>query len=447
MEGRLIPATLPPGLPSSFLLGHLSYLRGDLLAFYTRSARECGDVALLRFGLKKVWLVSDPALVGEVLASRDFIKHYALRMNRLLLGDGLLSSEGDFWLRQRRLIQPAFLRGRVLAYGRDFVELAQRQTEGWRDGETRDIHAEMRGLTMAIAARTLFGADVGEAHGAEVASALEGTMASFSDRLFSILRLPEYFPTPTNVRAWFAVRRLDRVLYSIIAGRKKDGPGDDLLSILLQARDEQDGKGMTEKQLRDEAMTLFLAGHETTALALTYTLYLLARHPEAAAKLRDEVQAVAGDRPPTADDLPRLKYAEQVVLESMRLYPPAYAIGRQAVRACDLGGYPLPAGGTVLMSQWVMHRDPRWWEAPDEFRPERWTAAMQQKLPKHAYFPFGGGPRVCVGNTFAMVELVLVLAVLSRWGYEWPEAGPVRMRPRMTLGPDGPVRMVLREGG
>ena len=436
---------LPPGLPGSFLLGHLPHLRSDLLAFYARSARECGDVALLRFGLKKVWLVSHPDLVGEVLAGRNFIKHYALRMNRLLLGDGLLSSEGDFWLRQRRLIQPAFLRARVMGYGHAFVELALRQTDGWRDGQACDIHAEMRGLTMAIAARTLFGADVGEAHGAEVARALEGTMAAFTDRLFSILRLPEYFPTPNNIRAWFAVRRLDRVLYSIIAGRKKDGPGDDLLSILLQARDEQDGKGMSEKQLRDEAMTLFLAGHETTALALTYTLYLLARHPEAAARLRAEARAVLGDRPPTADDLPRLKYAEQVVQESMRLYPPAYAIGRQALAGCRLGGFDLPAGGTVLMSQWVIHRDPRWWEAADEFRPERWTAAMQQALPRHAYFPFGGGPRVCVGNTFAMAEMVLVLAVLARWGYEWQEAGPVKLRPRMTLGAAGPVRMVLRK--
>ncbi|MBY0228482.1 MAG: cytochrome P450 [Gemmataceae bacterium] len=432
-------AKLPPSLPGSFLFGHLSHLKGDVLGFYAKSARECGDVALLRFGLKHVWLVSHPDLIAEVLSSRDFTKHYALRMNRMLLGDGLLSSEGDFWLRQRRLIQPPFLRARVLKHGAAFVELAEQRVASWRDGESRDLHAEMRGLTMGIAARTLFGAEVGSSDGAEVAAALEGATAAFSDRLFSVLRLPEWFPIPSNVRSWYAIRRLDRILYSIIARSRRDGPGDDLLSILLHARDEH-GSGMTEKQLRDEAMTLFLAGHETTALALTYALHLLARHPDKAAKLREEIDALGA--PPTVDDLPRLRYAEQVALEAMRLYPPAYAIGRQSVAACRLGDYVLPRGGTVLMSQWVAHRDPRWWDAPEEFRPERWTAAMQEALPRHAYFPFGGGPRVCVGNTFAMVELVLVLAVLGRWRYEALE--PLRFRPRITLGHEGPVRMVVR---
>ncbi len=440
-----MPAT-PPSPPGRFLFGHLGELRSDLLGFYTRNARAYGDVVLLRYGFKPVWVVSDPALIGEVLSGKGFIKHYALRMSSMLLGNGLLSSEGDFWLRQRRLIQPPFLRGRVLGHGAVMADIAVRHAARWRPGETRDIHAEMRGLTMAIAARTLFGTDVADGEGAAVAEALADVMAAFGDRLFSLLRLPEWFPTWGNVRSWFAIRRLDAILYGLIRRAKKDGPGDDLLSILLHARDEQ-GTGMTEKQLRDEAMTLFLAGHETTALALTYALYLLARHPEKAERLRAELASVLDGRPPGVEDLPRLTYTEQVVLEAMRLYPPAYAIGRQALSACELGGYPIPADGTIVMPQWVVHRDPRWWgEDAGEFRPERWTDEMQARLTKFAYFPFGGGPRVCVGNTFAMVEMVLVLAALAaRWRFEYADAAEVRFRPRMTLGPAAPVRMVFHE--
>jgi cytochrome P450 len=393
-----------------------------------------------------VWLITHPDLIGEVLTGKGYTKHYALRLNRMLLGNGLLSSEGDFWLRQRRLIQPPFLRHRVLSHAAVMAEIAARHAARWRPGETRDIHAEMRGLTMAIAARTLFGADVGQKEGAEVAEALVDVMAAFGDRLFALIQLPDWFPTIRNIRSWLAIRRLNRILYGIIKARKEGGPRDDLLSILLHARDEQDGTGMTEKQLRDEAMTLFLAGHETTALALTYTLYLLATNPHVADELHAEVTAALGGRTPTADDLPRLPFTEKVVLEGMRLYPPAYAIGRQAGDGCVLGGYPIPKGGTIVTPQWVVHRDPRWWESPEEFRPQRWTEEMQQRLPKFAYFPFGGGPRVCVGNTFAMVEMVLALAVLaSRWRLEWPAGAELAFRARMTLGPAGPVRMTLRE--
>jgi cytochrome P450 len=277
-----------------------------------------------------------------------------------------------------------------------------------------------------------------------VAEALQAVMDSFTSRLFSVLRLPESFPTPANVRAWWAMRRLNRVIYDIIDQRRASGKKDDLLSILLHARDQDDGSGMTDKQLRDEAMTLFLAGHETTALALTYTLYLLARHPAVADELGRELDAVLGGRPVTAGDLPRLRFTEMVVTEAMRLYPPAYAIGRQAVEACELGGYRVPAGQTVLMMQWVVHRDKRFYDEPERFHPHRWDGDLHRRLPKYAYFPFGGGPRVCIGNTFAMVEAVLALGCLGRhWRMTWPSEAEVQLRPRITLGPAGPVEMVV----
>lgn len=442
-----MPTTLPPGPKGHFLFGNLGDLRRDLLALHERTVRDHGDVALLRFGLKPVYALYHPDYIEELLTSRNFIKHYALRMNQLLLGNGLLSSEGDFWLRQRRLIQPAFNREHLNRYATAMIGYSQRWAEVWRSGGERDVHADMRQLTMEIAAKTLFGADV-EGQGPVVAQALVAVMDSFSSRLFSVLRLPERFPTPSNIRAWRAVKRLDQILYGIINQRRAERDGDDLLSILLRARDEQDGTGMTDKQLRDEAMTLFLAGHETTALVLTYTLWLLARHQDIQDRLRAEICHVAGEEPVTVAHLPRLTFTEWTVLEGMRLYPPAYAIGRQATEACEIGGYRIPAGGSVLAVQWVAHRDPRWWDEPLRFHPERWANNLQKRLPKCAYFPFGGGPRLCIGDKFAMMEATLVLATLlrkQRVSAVSDEA--LRFRPRMTLAPAGPVRLRVERVG
>ncbi|MFM7148321.1 MAG: cytochrome P450 [Gemmataceae bacterium] len=435
---------LPPSPPGHFLFGHLSELRKDLLGFYSRIHREQGDVALIRFGLRPVYLINRPDLIEEVLTSRNFIKHYALRMNRLLLGNGLLSSEGSFWLRQRRLIQPAFNRGHLEGYAETIKSYSERRASMWEPGQVRLIHEDIRQLTMEIAAKTLFGADV-DREGPIVAQALIDVMESFSSRLFSLLRLPESFPTPRNIRAWGAIRRLDQILYGIIQKNRNQQERDDLLSILLHARDDQDGKGMTDKQLRDEAMTLFLAGHETTALALTYTLWLLGRHPQIQDQIRQEVAGIAADRPLAASDYPRLKYTEKVVLEGMRLYPPAYAIGRQAMEPCQLGSFSIPKDSTLLMIQWVVHRDPAWWPNPEEFRPERWEEAEVRSRPRFAYFPFGGGPRICIGNQFAMMEAVLVLAILvSKWRFRsiTPE---LKFRPRLTLAPAHPVELLVEK--
>jgi cytochrome P450 len=305
----------------------------------------------------------------------------------------------------------------------------------------------MSQLTLEIAAATLFGADDYEEETRKVTQALRELTAGFDSRFFRIIQVPGFVPTPGNIRRERAARRLDDIIYDLIRRRRAAGGSEqsDLLGILLQARDEDDGTRMTDRQLRDEVMTLFLAGHDTTALTLTWGWYLLARHPEVAGKLAAEADAVLGGRAPTPEDLPRLRYADAVTHEIMRLYPSAYLIGRQAIDSCEIGGYRIPAGASILMSQWVVHHDPRWYDEPNEFRPERWTGGLLRRLPKYAYFPFGGGPRVCIGNHFAMMEAVLVLTAMARnWNFSVPPGEPsVKPKPAVTLRPEAPIRLVV----
>jgi cytochrome P450 len=436
--------TLPPGPKGSFLTGNLADLRRDQLGFYLRCHREFGDVFRLRFGLRRVNYVMHPDLVEQVLVSRNFTKHFALRMNRFLLGNGLLTSEGDFWLRQRRLIQPVFQRERILAHAADMVELAEKKAAGWRDGEVRDLLEEMRDLSMLIIARALFGADVA-GKTSIVVEALRDAMEQFPQRFLRLIRLPMSFPTPGHLRARRAVRRLDEVLFGLIAQRRGGEDRHDLLSVLLRARHEDGSGHMTDEQVRDEAMTLFLAGHDTTALTLSWAWYALGLHPEVLDELTAELRRVLGGRSPTAADLPQLRYTEMVIQEVMRLYPAVYAFGRQSIGPCTLGGYTLPAGSTVIMSQWVIHRDPRWYSEPERFWPSRWADGLARRLPHYAYFPFGGGPRICIGNTFAMIESVLVLAALVQRFRVSPTPGlSIKPQPAFTLRPSGPLLFRLR---
>jgi cytochrome P450 len=421
---------LPPGPPGRLLTGHLHHLRSDRLDFYSDCIRDHGDVVALRFAWRRVWLLGHPDLVEAVLVThaRDFGKHYALRFNPTVFGQGLLTSEGDFWLRQRRLIQPAFARPRLAALAPEIVAAAERVLDRWAPGRQVDVEAEMMRLTMDIAARTFFGVDA-SADAEVVAHAIAELQETFLVQFTRPLPVPRWLPTPLHRRIDRAVATLDAILFRFIAQRRAGGgPQDDLLSLLLHARDEGDGKGMTDRQVRDEAMTLFLAGHETTALALSWAWYLLATHPDAEARLAQEWRTVLGGRPPTAEDLPRLRYTEMVVLEALRLYPPAAVFGRQALRECELGGYRVPRGMTVIMSPWVLHRDPRWWDDPEAFRPERWEAGHPARTPKYAYVPFGGGPRLCIGSGFALMEAVLVLATLGQ-------------RYRFTVAPGHPVEL------
>jgi cytochrome P450 len=439
-------ARVPAGPRGGVFVGNMRELTENPLAFFTTCAREYGDFVPLRLGTRAGVFMNHPDLIESVLVGRhrDFRKSLALQRSRFLLGNGLLTSEGDFWRHQRRLIQPAFHRERIEGYGRIMVEYAQRTTESWTDGETRDIHEEMMHLTLGIVAKTLFNADVSD-EADEVGDALAMALDTFNDRVNAIFLVPMWVPTPANLASRRAVRQLDRVVYGIIEGRRAGGedPGD-LLSMLLRAQAEG-GESMTDKQLRDEAMTLFLAGHETTALALSWTFYLLSQYPEAETRLVSELQEVLRGRAPEVGDIRRLEYTEMVVMEAMRLYPPAWAIGREAIRDVEIGGYHLPKGTIVLMSQWVMHRDPRYFDDPTRFRPERWAGDFGKRLPKFAYFPFGGGPRHCIGSSFAMMEAVLLTAsIAQRYRMELVPGQRITPQPSITLRPVEGIEMALR---
>ncbi len=440
-------ATYPPGPRGHFLTGSLREFRRDLLGFITRGAAEFGDLVTFRLGPKRIVLINRPDLIEFVLTTGN--RHFSARtyIKKLLtptLGTGLLTSEGDDWLRQRRLAQPAFHKNRINGYAASMVAYTERLLATWRDGETRDLHADMTRLTLEIVAKTLFDTEVEEEVN-EVGEAVENLMGTFLRRFNAAVRFPAWVPTPVNLRTRANVRRLERIIYRIINERRQSGKDHgDLLSMLLQAGDEQGS--LTDKQLRDECMTLFLAGHETTANALAWTWYLLAQHAEVENELLAELDRVLGGRGPTLDDLPRLKYAEAVVTEAMRLYPPAWGFGRVVRDPVDLGGYRLLVGTTLWMCPWVTQRDGRYFEEPLAFRPGRWLGEQQKTLPRFAYFPFSGGPRVCIGNTFAMMEATLVVAAVApRWEFRLAPGHTTTPYASVTLRPEGGVWAVVRQ--
>ncbi len=432
----------PPGPRGHWLYGNLPQFKRDRLAFLTECARRYGDVVSIRLGPIRARVLNHPDLVEEVLVTknRHFIKHFALRQTKRTLGNGLLTSEGEFWRGQRRLSQPAFHRDRIDAYASVMVESAERMLRDWADGQSRNVQDDMMRLTLRIVAKTLFDADVSGQAG-EASAAMETLMRCFTRRVDKIIKLPEWL----NPQVQRAARRLDRILLDIIAERRRSGVDrGDLLSMLLQARDEDDGRRMTDQQLRDEAMTLFMAGHETTANTLAWAFYLLATHPEAERRLHQEVDDVLADRPPELADLRRLRYTEWVIHESLRVLPTVWIIGREAVEPCEIGGYAVPKGMTLYMSQWVVHRDPRWFDEPEAFRPERWDGDLARRIHRYAYFPFGGGPRICIGNSFALMESALLLATIARrYRLALAPGATVRPVPTMTLRPVGGIRVVL----
>ena len=404
----------PPGPNEVLKRWSFGPLNNNPLEYFTGIAREYGDIAGLRILNFKTIFINHPDLIEEVLVTnaRLYSKGRVLRANRHVFGEGLLTSEGEFWLRQRRLSQPAFHRARIASYAATMVEYAQRMMDGWRSGEERDVHREMLRLTLQIVGKTLFDTDV-ERDAQEVGKSLELLLeigANFRRTIF----VPHWLPTPANLRVKREVAQIEKILYRIISERRASGrDAGDLLSMLLAAQDE-DGSRMTDKQLRDETITLFLAGHETTASTLSWTWWLLAQNPAAEAKLHQELDAVLGERAPTLDDLSKLVYAGHVITESLRLYPAAWGLARLAVQDHEIAGYPVTKGMGVTMAQWVAHRDKRWYDAPEEFRPERWENDLLKRLPRFAYFPFGGGPRQCIGNTFALMEATLILATIAR---------------------------------
>jgi cytochrome P450 len=424
--------------------------RRDPLKFLTRLAREHGDIVPFRMGPQHVLLLNHPDLVRDALVTRAdyFHKGRALQRSKRLLGEGLLTSEGEHHRRQRRLAQPAFHRKRIDSYGAAMVDYAARDSDRWRDGETLDISHEMMRLTLAIVGKTLFDADV-ESDTDEIGGALTELLELFQMLLLPYSEYLERLPLPANRRFTRARAKLDAVIYRIINERRASGADrGDLLSMLLLAQDEEGaGDSMTDEQLRDEALTIFLAGHETTANALAWTWYLLSQNPEAEAKLHAELDAVLDDgRLPTVEDLPQLRYTEMVLAESMRLYPPAWVVGRLAVKDYAVGGHVAAQGTLVLISQYVLHRDPRFFPDPLRFDPERWTPEAKEARPQYAYFPFGGGARRCIGEGFAWMEGTLIIAAIARrWRMRLVPGHPVATHPRMTLRAKHGMRMALED--
>jgi cytochrome P450 len=434
----------PAGPSEGLKRWSLGPLNNNPLEYFTKVAHEYGDIAGMRVLNFRTIFVNHPDLIEEVLVTnaRKYSKGRVLRANRHVFGEGLLTSEGEFWLRQRRLAQPAFHRARIASYAATMVEYTERMLHGWKGGEERDAHQEMMRLTLRIVGKTLFDADV-ERDAQEVGKSLELLLeigANFRRTIF----VPHWLPTPTNLRVKREVTQIERILYRIIGERRASGrDAGDLLSMLLSAQDE-DGSRMTDRQLRDEAITLFLAGHETTAGTLSWTWWLLAQNPAVEARLHAELDAVLGDRVPCLDDLPKLVYTGHVITESLRLYPAAWGMARLVIEDHQIAGYPVTKGMGVAMAQWVVHRDPRWYDSPEEFRPERWEDDFLKRLPRFAYFPFGGGPRQCIGNTFALMEAALVLATIARkFRLRLAPNHPVVPLASITLRPRHGVRVML----
>lgn len=415
----------------------LSHLRRDPLDFLTRMAAH-GPVSRVRVLGQPVYVLSDPSAIEDVLVTRasQFMKGRALERAKRTVGEGLLTSEGAFHLRQRRLMQPAFHRSRIAEYAAIMARAACAMRDRWTADVPLDLSAEMHTLTLAIVSDTLFGAPVGsDSDTRRVQQAVTDVMEMFDLVMLPWAELLLRLPLPRIRRFHEAQRILDARIYGLIADRRASGADrGDLLSLLLQARDAEDGHdGMTDRQVRDEVITLFLAGHETTANALIWTWWLLAAHPEVEARLHAELDAVLQGRPPGPDDAARLPFTRAVVAESMRLYPPAWTLGRKALRDYEWGGHLIPAGTLVLMSQWVMHRHPQYWPEAERFHPDRWLDTAADR-PRFAYFPFGGGTRLCIGEHFAWTEAILIVAaVAQRWRLR-PAAGQtLAPQPLITL--------------
>jgi cytochrome P450 len=436
------------GLP---FVGNLFDIRKDRLELHRRIYAECGDIGAFRMLHVPVVVVSAGELAHEIMVEKAdaFIKSVGLRVfTRPLLGNGLLTSEHDVHRRHRKLMSPAFQHRRIASYAEVMVRFTEEMLGRWRQRAIVRIHEEMMALTLAIVAKTLFDADV-EGEAERVGKAVEIAMRHTIEEISSLVHFPVAVPTPRNLRLRRAVEELDAIIYRIIAARRaSNNDTGDVLSMLLLAEDEEDRSKMSDVEIRDETMTLFLAGHETTANTLTWTFQLLSEHEKARSRLFGEVDRVLAGRSPTFEDVPNLPYAACVVKEAMRLYPPAYSIAREAARDVEIGGHLIPKGTVVIVNVFAMHRRPDVFSNPEAFDPDRFANDAEKKMPRLAYMPFGAGPRICIGNHFAMMEAVLVLAAIAnRVSLDLLPGQPVALDPLITLRPkhDFAMRIEARQ--
>lgn len=438
----------PPTVKADLFGGHFRSFRKNPTDFLTKLSK-LGDVTTFRVGPAQAFLINHPDLIRDLLVANNhkFIKGRALQRAKSLLGEGLLTSEKEFHLRQRRMIQPAFHRNRINEYAKAMIEFSDKLSGEWRDGDERDVDREMMRLTLNIVGKTLFNADVGS-DAAQIGAAMTTIVSMFNFMLLPFSELLEKLPLPQVRRLKHARKTLDEVIYKIINERRKSGEDTgDLLSMLLMAQDEETGGAMSDKQVRDECLTLFLAGHETTANALTWTFYLLSQNPESEAKFHAELDEVLDDKPLTPEDYPRLKYTEQILAESMRIFPPAWTMGRLAVEPHEFNNFHIPEKSLVLASPFVTHHDRRFWENPEEFLPERWeTLSIKEAGNKFIYLPFSKGVRSCIGESFAWMEGVLLLANLGRrWKLSLMPEQKIAMQAMITLRPKFGMKMRIEK--
>ncbi len=443
---------LPPGPPEWPLLGQTWRYLHDTIGLMQEAATY-GDLVTLSVKPALAYLVNHPDLIQEILVTQ----HRRVGRGRFsdtliyLLGAGLITSEGAFHLRQRRLMQPHFHNRRIAAYGETMIHYTRRHQQLWSDGLEVDMAEEMRDLTLHIVVKTLFDLDL-PSDVNRIGQAFDFSNQYLIVRQRQPLPVRSLFhqlPLPLTRRFRHELAFLDKTVGDLITQRRQsDQEGDDLLSLLVQTTDDEadnpDERVMTDRQVRDETITLFAAGHETTALSLTWTWYLLATHPEWQTRWYAELDDVLGDRAVTLADLPHLTLTDQILRESMRLYPPLWTTGRMAFEDFELAGFTIPAGAMLAAPQIIMHRDPRWFEEPLAFRPDRWTPEFRKALPSYAYYPFGGGPRRCIGDSFAWMEAQIVLATLGQsWHMRHVPRHPVELEPLVTLRPRKGMPMVL----
>lgn len=448
MTTELMRREVPPGPAGSWLLGSLVDFHERPLELMETNARQYGDVVRFRFVHLPCYQLVHPDDVYKLLVDTEdsFVKGIGQEGFRPLVGQGLLLNEGASHRRQRRMMQPAFHKQRIGRYAEQMVTLAEQTRSRWRDGQRVDMADEMNRLTLAVATETLFGTGVTEEEVRGVQEAIKGFALWYHQTTHPWGPLLQHLPTRATRMMKAGKRKITSLIHRMIAERRAQGDRGDILSMLVFARDaEGDGAAMSDALLHDEAVTLLIAGHETTGSTLAWVWWLLSQHPEVQARLHEEVNMALGGRVPTMEDLPKLKYAEWVFAEALRLYPAAMALVRQAVKPVELGGYQLPKGAIVMALAWCTHRDPRWWEAPLEFRPERWAPEVKALRPRFAYYPFGGGARVCMGEAFAWMEGTLVIPMLAQqWRVEAVPGHVAEPETLFTLRPRGGVPMVLR---
>jgi cytochrome P450 len=417
----------------------------DPLRFMTDN-RKYGDITYYRVGPLRAYQVNSPELIRQILVDEAEKFHKPRLVKRALqpvAGSGLLTNDGNLWKQQRKLIQPAFQHKHLAEYAQIMVGHAERAMESFRDGEIRRIDADMTTLTLGIVVKALFGADFANS-ARETGAMLTAVLEAADRRLNRPISLPAWVPTRRNLREKRVLKRVEGMLRGLIEERRAGGENrSDLLSVLLRAMDGESGERMRDRQLRDEMMTLFLAGHETTATALAWTWYLLSQHPEVEEKLIEELSRVLGGRAPTATD--SLSYADMVIREALRLYPPAPQFARESIENVNIGGYEVRRGSLIVVSTYSIHHDERFFTDPERFNPERFAAGWEERIPRYAYLPFGGGPRVCIGNGFAMMEARLILATMAqRWQFVLEPGQEVVATPLVTLRPRNGIRMKVR---